>query len=86
MSGAKGSTIGGADGDNAQLQGKEPPTSEEAERSVLGATKGKRHRRVRTAAVPGSDPAPQPEPPRLDPDENDDRLKADRPPHWHRGV
>ena len=52
------------------------------------------HRRVRTAPVPGSDPEPQrrDDPVRAGEDaeeswgdrrsENDDRLKADKPPHW----
>lgn len=40
------------------------------------------HRRVTTAPVPGSDPAPAPEPPRHDRGENDARLLGDRPPHW----
>lgn len=48
-----------------------------------GAPKRRRkHRRVRTEPVPGSDPNPQPEPPRHADDENDDRLRADKPPHW----
>ena len=64
------------------VKGTEPPTSDEAERSVPGERSGKRHRRVTTEAVPGSDPAPQPEPPRHDSRENDERLKADKPPHW----
>lgn len=42
----------------------------------------RKHRRVRTAPVPGSDPNPQPEPSRHTDNENDDRLKADKPPHW----
>lgn len=42
----------------------------------------RKHRRVRTPAVPGSDPNPQPEPPRHAENENDERLKADKPPHW----
>jgi hypothetical protein len=40
------------------------------------------HRRVRTEPVPGSDPNPAPEPRRHASTENDDRLKADKPPHW----
>ncbi len=39
-------------------------------------------RRVTTAAVPGSDPTPAPEPARHGAGENDDRLLRDRPPHW----
>lgn len=42
----------------------------------------RKHRRVSTEAVPGSDPTPQSEPDRHAEDENDDRLKADKPPHW----
>jgi len=32
--------------------------------------------------VPGTDPNPSPEPTRHASNENDDRLKADKPPHW----
>lgn len=39
-------------------------------------------RRVTTDPVPGSDPNPEPEPSRHQPDENDERLRGDRPPHW----
>jgi hypothetical protein len=39
-------------------------------------------RRVTTAAPPGSDPAPSAEPERHRLDENDDRLRADKPPHY----
>jgi hypothetical protein len=39
-------------------------------------------RRVTTEAIAGSDPNPQKEPPRHAENENDDRLKADKPPHW----
>lgn len=42
----------------------------------------RRHRRVTTDAVPGSDPTPTPEPERHALDENDERLKTDKPPHW----
>ncbi|MBN9238662.1 MAG: hypothetical protein J0J03_03210 [Leifsonia sp.] len=41
-----------------------------------------RHRRVTTEAPEGSDPNPSPEPARHAATENDDRLKADKPPHW----
>lgn len=47
-----------------------------------GAKRGRRHRRVSTKPVAGSDPNPQSEPPRHAGNENDDRLKADKPPHW----
>lgn len=39
-------------------------------------------RRVTTQPVPGSDPAPAPEPPRHRTGENDDQLRRDVPPHW----
>ncbi len=39
-------------------------------------------RRVTTKPKPGTDPKPAPEPERHAPDENDERLKADKPPHW----
>ncbi|MBA8813658.1 hypothetical protein FB463_001907 [Frigoribacterium faeni] len=39
-------------------------------------------RRVTTDPVPGSDPTPAPEPPRQGSGENDQRLRADVPPHW----
>ncbi len=42
----------------------------------------RKHRRVRTEAVPGSDPNPAREPDRHSENENDERLKADKPPHW----
>ena len=41
-----------------------------------------RSRRVTTEAPAGSDPNPAPEPSRSSGSENDDRLKADKPPHW----
>jgi hypothetical protein len=40
------------------------------------------HRRVTTEPPAGSDPEPLPEPPRSTGTENDERLKADKPPHW----
>ncbi len=40
------------------------------------------HRRVTTGPIPGTDPTPQPEPDRHAEDENDERLRADKPPHW----
>ena len=39
-------------------------------------------RRVTTDPVPGSDPTPAPEPDRQGSSENDQRLRADVPPHW----
>ena len=38
--------------------------------------------RVTTDPVPGSDPTPSPEPERQGSSENDQRLRADVPPHW----
>lgn len=42
----------------------------------------RKHRRVRTEPVPGSDPNPAPETPRHTSGENDEQLKRDVPPHW----
>ncbi|AMM20072.1 hypothetical protein AX769_07720 [Frondihabitans sp. PAMC 28766] len=42
----------------------------------------KRGRRVTTDPVPGTDPAPAPVDRRVDSHDNDQRLKADKPPHW----
>lgn len=70
-----------ADGTEAEST-EHPASEEEAEGFVPGEHSGRRHRRVRTDAVPGSDPTPAPEPRRHAPTENDDRLKADKPPHW----
>jgi hypothetical protein len=42
----------------------------------------RKHRRVTTGPIPGTDPTPQPEPERHAENENDERLKADKPPHW----
>jgi hypothetical protein len=50
--------------------------------SGISESHGRKHRRVTTLAVPGSDPTPEPEPDRHGDDENDERLKADKPPHW----
>ncbi|PRY67213.1 hypothetical protein B0I08_107108 [Glaciihabitans tibetensis] len=40
------------------------------------------HRRATTDPAPGSDPRPAPEPARHTLTENDDRLKAEKPPHY----
>ena len=58
------------------------PESGEAAGHSHGEHRKRKHRRVKTQAVPGSDPAPQPEPPRHSSNENDERLRADKPPHW----
>lgn len=39
-------------------------------------------RRVTTEPAPGSDPTPTPEPERHTLTENDERLKAEKPPHY----
>lgn len=46
------------------------------------APKPRKHARVRTAPVDGTDLHPAPEAPRSSGTENDARLKADKPPHW----
>ncbi|MCU1405404.1 MAG: hypothetical protein JWQ43_1707 [Glaciihabitans sp.] len=42
----------------------------------------RRSRRATTEPVAGSDPSPVPEAPRHTLTENDDRLKAEKPPHY----
>jgi len=42
----------------------------------------KRPRRVTTEPPPGTDPTPAAEPDRHDLTENDERLKAEKPPHY----
>lgn len=42
----------------------------------------RRGRRVTTEPVPGTDPNPAPVDRRVDSRDNDQRLKADKPPHW----
>ena len=42
----------------------------------------KKRRRASTPPPPGSDPKPAPEPERHTLTENDDRLKAEKPPHY----
>lgn len=61
-----------------------PPDGEGFDAATYAARpkRVRKHRRVSTDPVPGSDPNPQPEPSRYSGEENDDRLKADKPPHW----
>ncbi len=62
-----------------------PPSSgADSERAepVKPAPRKRVRRRVTTQPVPGSDPTPQKEPPRHTEDENDFRLRQDKPPHW----
>jgi hypothetical protein len=44
--------------------------------------RGRKRRRVTTASPTGSDPYPTSEPERHQVNENDERLKGDKPPHW----
>ena len=53
-----------------------------AAKPPVTAPKPRKHARVRTAPVDGTDPHPAPEAPRSSGTENDARLKADKPPHW----
>ncbi|MGE3193156.1 MAG: hypothetical protein AB7K08_06790 [Microbacteriaceae bacterium] len=57
----------------------EPVESPESPESV---ETGPKHRRVTTPPPDGSDPTPSSEPPRHRLDENDDRLNAEKPPHY----
>ncbi len=73
-----------ADGppDGAGFDVENVESAEYADHSESGRKPKRKHRRVTTQAVPGSDPTPDPEPPRHSANENDERLKADKPPHW----
>ena len=69
----------GPEGDGARDAAAEPLEGE----LEPGTPKPKRKsRRVTTPPPEGSDPSPAPEPPRSTGTENDDRLRADKPPHW----
>ncbi|MER3387836.1 MAG: hypothetical protein RIC81_01545 [Microcella pacifica] len=46
------------------------------------STERRSARRATTAAPPGSDPVPSAEPSRHRVDENDERLRAEKPPHY----
>ncbi|MBH0082796.1 hypothetical protein [Salinibacterium sp. SWN167] len=46
------------------------------------SVKPTKRRRVTTAPPAGSDPHPPAEPERHQVNENDERLKGDKPPHW----
>jgi hypothetical protein len=60
------------------------PLSEEEEKALakVRSRKRRKHVRVVTKAPVGSDPHPMKEPPRGSGKENDERLKADKPPHY----
>jgi hypothetical protein len=47
-----------------------------------GKSRERRRRRVTTQPVPGTDPSPAAEPDRHTLTENDERLKAEKPPHY----
>ncbi|MBH0098475.1 hypothetical protein I6E68_04880 [Salinibacterium sp. NSLL150] len=53
-----------------------------AEQSGEPRAKPTKRRRVTTAPPAGSDPHPPAEPERHQVNENDERLKGDKPPHW----
>ncbi|WP_396600010.1 hypothetical protein [Frigoribacterium sp. R86507] len=69
-------TAGGAASD-----GDAPHEFESVEQRPL-VVRRRAGRRVTTDPVPGSDPTPAPEPGRQGSSENDQRLRADVPPHW----
>ncbi len=60
------------------------PLPEDVEQAIAADEHPKRHKhlRVTTDSPVGSDPSPAPEPGRGTGTENDQRLKADKPPHW----
>jgi hypothetical protein len=59
------------------------PRDDEAHEPVVGPVEtGPRHRRVTTEPPDGSDPTPSSEPSRHRLDENDERLNAEKPPHY----
>ena len=57
-------------------------SSEEGVEPSAAAEVRPKRRRATTPPPPGSDPTPLPEPARGTGTENDDRLKADKPPHY----
>jgi hypothetical protein len=60
------------------------PTAEDSVGQGMSSTPviRKMNRRATTQPAPGSDPRPAPEPDRHTLTENDDRLKAEKPPHY----
>ncbi|MGV8885336.1 MAG: hypothetical protein ACOH1T_07065 [Microbacteriaceae bacterium] len=76
--GEHGRHASSADPDRSSL----PAHSASDADATTHATSRRKHARITTAAAPGSDPNPAPEPPRSSGTENDARLKADKPPHW----
>ncbi len=68
-----------------EATGSAPPVRQPTDDDPASARSGgtvRRRRRVTTQPVPGSDPAPAPEPARHRDGENDAQLLRDVPPHW----
>jgi len=61
----------------------EPVETPPIEPDPTPATRRPRHRkRITTEPPPGTDPTPSSEPPRHALDENDQRLRDEKPPHY----
>jgi hypothetical protein len=58
------------------------PELPEADLPEADRKPARRSRRVRTDPAPGTDPKPVAEPARHELTENDERLKAEKPPHY----
>ncbi|HWM34270.1 MAG TPA: hypothetical protein VNR36_08545 [Pseudolysinimonas sp.] len=56
--------------------------AEPAEPSGAATRRPKHRKRVSTDVPPGTDPTPSSEPPRHALDENDQRLRDEKPPHY----
>jgi len=73
----------GPDGENAHVSaGESVRENTEAGPEAVPRVKRSKSRRVTTAPPAGSDPHPTGEPERHQNNENDERLKGDKPPHW----
>lgn len=68
--------------DEAADARREPGDAPAARPDERATARPRVRRRATTPPPPGSDPAPLPEPERHSLDENDDRLKAEKPPHY----
>ena len=66
----------------ADAAGHTPGTNEPAVSATPAVPVRRKGRRVTTEPVPGTDPNPAAEEPRHTLEENDDRLKAEKPPHY----
>jgi ribosomal protein L15 len=82
---SSGAGAGAGAGDSAGVggtgSGTSPGTSDVTTASAVPVIR-RLPRRATTQPVPGSDPRPAPEPERHTLTENDDRLKAEKPPHY----